>query len=70
MVRFLYTEWNPYSCLLKMILLLLWTDQEESRVQVNGVYLRSGRNTDSVLKRKLKRLSVQNWMGRVFKCPV
>lgn len=57
-------------CLLKMILLLLQTDQEESRVQVNGFYLRSGRNIDSVLKIKVKRLSSQNWMERDFKCPV
>lgn len=57
-------------CLLKMMLLLLQTDQEESRVQVNGFYLRSGRNIDSVLKIKVKRLSSQNWMERDFKCPV
>lgn len=69
MVRFLYTEWNLYICLLKMML-LLQTDQEESRVPGNGVCVRSGRNIDSVLKIKMKRLSSQNWMGRVFKCPV
>lgn len=70
MVRFLYIEWNLCIYLLKMMMLLLQTDQEESRVQGNGVYVRSGRNIDSVLKIKMKRLSSQNWMGRVFKCPV
>lgn len=69
MVKFLYTGWNLYICLFKMML-LLWTDEEESRVQGNGVYVRSNRNTDSVLEIKMKRLSSQNWMRRVFKCPV
>lgn len=57
MVRFLYTEQNVYICLLKMMLLVLQTDKEESRIQANRVYLRSGRNIDSVLKVKVKRLS-------------
>lgn len=46
-----------YICLLKMMLLVLQTDKEESRIQANRVYLRSGRNIDSVLKIKVKRLS-------------